>query len=245
MKRMDSHGAAKGNGFTLIELLVVIAIIAILASILFPVFARARENARRASCQSNLKQISLGLFQYAQDFDEHMAIYYGAGGWVNNIQPYLKSTQIMQCPSFSAGNTPPVTTYHYNLALGFKQSIGDFSYSLAVLTQPTLTVLLADGGDGSSSAWGSGHPGIWGPSSLATYSAVSGAPNEPAWRHLEGQNFAFCDGHVKWQKGTSTSQSSVVYNACTPGSTGGPVAFASCVVGTTVSGTNPTYNPAP
>ncbi len=58
-------------GFTLIELLVVIAIIAILAAILFPVFARARENARRASCQSNLKQIGLGIFQYAQDYDEY------------------------------------------------------------------------------------------------------------------------------------------------------------------------------
>ena len=58
--------------FTLIELLVVIAIIAILAAILFPVFARARENARRAGCQSNLKQIALGFLQYAQDYDERL-----------------------------------------------------------------------------------------------------------------------------------------------------------------------------
>src|SRR5688572_31491078 len=62
------------RGFTLIELLVVIAIIALLAAILFPVFARARENARRASCQSNLKQIGLGLVQYYQDFDESLVI---------------------------------------------------------------------------------------------------------------------------------------------------------------------------
>jgi prepilin-type N-terminal cleavage/methylation domain-containing protein len=60
----------KRTGFTLIELLVVIAIIAILAAILFPVFARARENARRASCQSNLKQIGLAVYQYTQDYDE-------------------------------------------------------------------------------------------------------------------------------------------------------------------------------
>src|ERR1051325_7590284 len=60
------------RGFTLIELLVVIAIIAILAAILFPVFGRARENARRSSCQSNLKQIGLGLLQYEQDFDESL-----------------------------------------------------------------------------------------------------------------------------------------------------------------------------
>ena len=62
------------RGFTLIELLVVIAIIAILAAILFPVFARARENARKANCQSNLKQVSLGLMQYVQDYDETMIL---------------------------------------------------------------------------------------------------------------------------------------------------------------------------
>jgi prepilin-type N-terminal cleavage/methylation domain-containing protein len=66
----STYSRKSTRGFTLIELLVVIAIIAILAAILFPVFARARENARRASCQSNLKQIALGVFQYTQDFDE-------------------------------------------------------------------------------------------------------------------------------------------------------------------------------
>ena len=87
--------------FTLIELLVVIAIIAILASILFPVFGRARENARRASCQSNLKQIGLGMFQYTQDYDERFPIYGSTYelGWASVLQPYLKSSQIFQCPS--------------------------------------------------------------------------------------------------------------------------------------------------
>jgi len=69
-KGMDITKSQRKEGFTLIELLVVIAIIAILAAILFPVFARARENARRASCQSNLKQIGLGMFMYLQDYDE-------------------------------------------------------------------------------------------------------------------------------------------------------------------------------
>jgi len=95
------------RGFTLIELLVVIAIIAILAAILFPVFARARENARRSSCQSNLKQIGLGLLQYVQDFDEMMpAGAYSttpATKWMDVIHPYTKSTQIFTCPSDSAG----------------------------------------------------------------------------------------------------------------------------------------------
>ncbi|HEX8834549.1 MAG TPA: DUF1559 domain-containing protein, partial [Abditibacteriaceae bacterium] len=94
------------QGFTLIELLVVIAIIAILASILFPVFARARENARRSSCQSNLKQIGIGLIQYAQDNDESLPAYQGDAtstpanvAWSFVIQPYVKSTQVFKCPS--------------------------------------------------------------------------------------------------------------------------------------------------
>ncbi len=103
---------ARNNGrsaFTLIELLVVIAIIAILAAILFPVFARARENARRSSCQSNLKQIGLGIIQYTQDYDEK----YPSSRWLNAtpaaldqayswrrvIYPYTKSAQIFTCPS--------------------------------------------------------------------------------------------------------------------------------------------------
>src|SRR5688500_17276072 len=95
------------RGFTLIELLVVIAIIAILAAILFPVFARARENARRASCQSNLKQVGLGIMQYTQDYDEkfpqspwnNIASDTRRSHWGQVIQPYVKSTQLFVCPS--------------------------------------------------------------------------------------------------------------------------------------------------
>src|SRR4028118_1242734 len=104
------------KGFTLIELLVVIAIIAILAAILFPVFARARENARRASCQSNLKQVGLGLLQYIGDYDETLPFsFFGTAGnstpagtapdnykWMDAIQPHVKSEQPFNWPSDSA-----------------------------------------------------------------------------------------------------------------------------------------------
>ncbi|MBW3636112.1 MAG: DUF1559 domain-containing protein [Armatimonadetes bacterium] len=103
---------AIARGFTLIELLVVIAIIAILAAILFPVFGRARDNARRTSCLSNQKQIGLGYLQYAQDYDETMPMgnyrldtscaraNSGCGvWWMDVIQPYVKSTQLFTCPS--------------------------------------------------------------------------------------------------------------------------------------------------
>lgn len=117
-------------GFTLIELLVVIAIIAILAAILFPVFARARENARRSSCQSNLKQLGLGVMQYAQDYDEIMPGSlidipsgpppeggYWVGGtfwtWPQLVYPYTKSIQIAFCPSSSAAGIEGPGRGHY------------------------------------------------------------------------------------------------------------------------------------
>src|SRR3712207_2152067 len=92
-------------GFTLIELLVVIAIIAILAAILFPVFAKARENARKASCASNMKQIGLGLAQYTQDNNETYPSQWLSNNvdpdfsWKGAIFPYVKSAQLFQCPS--------------------------------------------------------------------------------------------------------------------------------------------------
>jgi len=108
----------------------VIAIIAILAAILFPVFARARENARRSSCQSNLKQIGFGLMQYVQDYDNRYpdtsatsavgGDYYTHGtGWAGTLFPYIKSVQIYKCPSDSNGNTPTVSYAFNGLLSGY------------------------------------------------------------------------------------------------------------------------------
>ena len=117
-------------GFTLIELLVVIAIIAILAAILFPVFAAAREKARQTQCSSNMKQIGLAILQYVQDYDEvfphdfqsdgvladnacwgtpQWAMYIsGANGWMDSVLPYTKNTDVFRCPDFSL---PKVSGY--------------------------------------------------------------------------------------------------------------------------------------
>src|SRR5687767_15810237 len=108
MKKLTSDSK---SGFTLIELLVVIAIIAILAAILFPVFARARENARRSSCQSNEKQIALGFKQYIQDNNER---YPAATGWDTAIYDYTKSNAILKCPSASGAGA---FDYSYNANL--------------------------------------------------------------------------------------------------------------------------------
>src|SRR4028118_1205764 len=93
------------KGFTLIELLVVIAIIVILAAILFPVFARARENARRTSCLSNIKQVGLGIMQYTQDYDEmYPATNDNTAEYaLGRIGPYTKSDQLLTCPSATSG----------------------------------------------------------------------------------------------------------------------------------------------
>jgi prepilin-type N-terminal cleavage/methylation domain-containing protein/prepilin-type processing-associated H-X9-DG protein len=136
----------KKQGFTLIELLVVIAIIAILAAILFPVFAQAREKARAISCLSNEKQLGLAFAQYTQDNDEKNPnginwFSPGGNGWAGQLYPYVKSTQVYRCPDDSNGSNS-YSSYGYNSNNTNPTGTGVDSYTIAKYDSPAKTVLL-------------------------------------------------------------------------------------------------------
>ncbi len=206
--RPNPHRAA----FTLIELLVVIAIIAILAAILFPAFARARENARRASCASNMKQIGLGILQYTQDYDELLPPRFVATvptrSWRVLIQPYVKSTQLFACPSNTGnaqttvddGGTFMPRSYSIN---GTDDNIGGqaptlFSGRSLSSIGSVAQVIYAGETDPD---WTFPEIYMTGPARPNTGDTVQ----HYAFKgHLGTANFLFVDGHVKAQKPTST-----------------------------------------
>jgi len=214
------------KGFTLIELLVVIAIIAILAAILFPVFAQAREAARKASCQSNLKQIATAVMMYCQDFDEitpHTAPDYNAWAtkpvipgspgcpttrwllWQHLLYPYTKNTGILTCPSSDYKYPTPATCAGgawYHPFGGYGGNTWVFNQNMSIFEKPADTILVLDNGS-------------------LTAKTVDGWPVAPnhyylAWwgnafgnnattvheRHSGVANVAFMDGHVKAMKGS-------------------------------------------
>jgi len=197
------------SGFTLIELLVVIAIIAILAAILFPVFARAREKARQTSCLSNLKQLGLASLQYAQDYDEMFPSHYftviadyddgvssDGVSLYSGLLPYVKNVQIFTCPSvkptpsYSYHGVVTTTAYRYNCYVTTWAAPNGGYKSLASAPDASSLMLMTE------------YKGYWG--------AFMGYPSGTDWPashclfpHNDGQNVAFADGHAKWYAKTN------------------------------------------
>jgi prepilin-type N-terminal cleavage/methylation domain-containing protein/prepilin-type processing-associated H-X9-DG protein len=205
-KKMTEHRTATlcrrrtQRAFTLIELLVVIAIIAILAAILFPVFARARENARRTSCLSNIKNLGLAVMQYTQDYDERMprintygpqALETGKNSgycpssclhlWQHSVYPYVKSAQAYLCPS-----TDRDWDGSYTGRMPFGYNEGMSGIALAAIQIPAETIVLGDSVPSANSYI------------LNPYPSTSHAM--PDARHLETFNMVYADGHAKAQK---------------------------------------------
>jgi prepilin-type N-terminal cleavage/methylation domain-containing protein/prepilin-type processing-associated H-X9-DG protein len=199
------------RGFTLIELLVVIAIIAILAAILFPVFAQAREAARKTQCLSNCRQIGLAFMQYAQDNDECLPLSTDSGralSWVNTLQPYLSSRPILRCPNDQSSNwdTPlpgqtvtRLTSYFLNDWLA-----GALQYtSLASIRSPASVVYVTEGAVNKTGDHI--HPFLWvadperpgGPSASAFDTALNETKEIPVRQHQGGFNNVYADGHAR------------------------------------------------
>ncbi|MBC7287499.1 MAG: DUF1559 domain-containing protein [Armatimonadetes bacterium] len=191
------------RGFTLIELLVVIAIIAILAAILFPVFARAREKARQASCQSNLKQLALACLAYVQDYDGMFpplnagancdASQRTGGLAIHVVFPYVKNADVYICPS---NKTPPgvcgncaawarslVPRSGYNFGCGLRNPGTRNPVEESKVLKPAELFLIGDSAGGN----------YWRPAN-----DQSGCDTGVVTLHNGGINVAYCDGHVKW-----------------------------------------------
>jgi len=211
----------RSKGFTLIELLVVIAIIAILAAILFPVFAQAREKARQTQCLSNMRQMGIAVQMYLQDYDETFPLDSHTGGagtaswvWLQTLQPYVKTQLLYRCPSDPSVNwerplegyrTTRRTSYGTNFWMLPRLDVDDLTRNcagyntLASIQSPANTIYIAELKENASGVADHYHPGAWRwPNDCGTYI-------EPAFElamkwHNGGANYTFVDGHAKWYR---------------------------------------------
>jgi prepilin-type N-terminal cleavage/methylation domain-containing protein/prepilin-type processing-associated H-X9-DG protein len=191
------------RAFTLIELLVVIAIIAILAAILFPVFAQAREKARAISCVSNLRQVGAALTMYTQDYDESLPLDSHSGtvaSWVEAAQPYIKSRLLYRCPSDQSANWNAPLPGQTNLRLSsyatnaYLSPGGGFT-TLASIVRPAECVYLAELADNRTGDHL--HAPSWIP---RPGGSVDPTTEVAIRRHQEGSDYVFVDGHAKWHR---------------------------------------------
>jgi prepilin-type N-terminal cleavage/methylation domain-containing protein/prepilin-type processing-associated H-X9-DG protein len=191
------------RGFTLIELLIVIAILTVLAAILFPVLAQARERARRASCLSNGRQLGLAFLQYAQDFDEYFPLTAHAGAnfsWTATLDPYLRNKQVFRCPGDLSANwsdpaKPRKTSYFLN---AYMPGTGPYG-KLSLVASPGNVIYIAESADSNPSDHF--HPMQWGGATNDFWNAPAGETSEVALRrHQGGFNAVYADGHCKWVK---------------------------------------------
>jgi len=215
--------ARRSRGFTLIELLVVIAIIAILAAILFPVFARAREKARQSSCLSNLKQLGTAMLMYIQDYDERFPNAYisapGLTGPVGNYSgtlfvwdilfPYVKNVQIFMCPS-SESTSGYSGNYGVNTNLCPFGTSGNVGKKYSSVQSPAEVFMALDAGPYGVNYGYITAPtgGFWyvpgtargrDPASLTPYPLTGWyAKDFVSGRHNGGINVCMADGHAKW-----------------------------------------------
>jgi prepilin-type N-terminal cleavage/methylation domain-containing protein len=241
----STFSVAKKKAFTLIELLVVIAIIAILAAILFPVFARARENARRASCISNLQQMGLACMMYTQDYDgvfpqvytpdaAHTppdGIYWfgDATNWVwpQILYPYSKSIQVFDCPDGATNKaTPYINNYGANGLVMGHSAWGAYLNPIntsAILSSST-TYLFMDAGPYEFDPYWAMNPQSWwylpgvgdADSSVSCASVTAALVSDcQSGRHFDGDVVAFADGHSKWLKAQVILQQARDFNVST------------------------------